>query len=116
MPVPESLRLAILITDAPASDLRGTVARRIVRAAARTGHQLLPVLFYEDGAYTVLPSACRDRWVRLASATGITLAVCPAAAERRGLTAGNTDPDPFVFQGLLAWLGEALEADRLLTF
>ncbi|MDX1570947.1 MAG: DsrE family protein [Xanthomonadales bacterium] len=110
-----ALSLAILLSEGPAEDVRGSIARATIRAAVRATHRVLPVLFYSDAAYTLLPCPARDRWLQLADATGATLVACPAAAERRGISVETLGPDTGIYpMGLPAWLGQALAADRLL--
>ncbi|MEQ8860140.1 MAG: sulfurtransferase complex subunit TusD [Pseudomonadales bacterium] len=128
------MNIAIAVHGAPYSSQAALSALRFCRAAVAAGHQVARVFFYHDGVHTASaisvppqdePSPLAD-WVELADAAGIELAVCIAAALKRGivngdeqdrydLTASNVHP-AFAIVGL----GQLIEAigssDRFVTF
>lgn len=128
------MNIAIAVHGAPYSSQAALSALRFCRAAVAAGHQVPRVFFYHDGVYTAsaLTVAPQDEpspqadWVELAESAGIELAVCIAAALKRGLVdadeqrryelaASNVHP-AFAIVGL----GQLIEAigssDRFVTF
>jgi tRNA 2-thiouridine synthesizing protein D len=109
-------------------------ALRFARAAVANGHQIHRVFFYHAGvdladSLIVTPQGERDAgddWARFATEHGVELAVCIAAALRRGVlsdqesqrydrTAANLKA-PFQIVGLGQMIEAAIEADRFVTF
>jgi tRNA 2-thiouridine synthesizing protein D len=128
------MKIAVAVYGAPASSQAPRTALRFVRAALERGHTIDRVFFYHDGvlvanALAAPPQAEADlgaEWAALAETTGIELAVCVAAALRRGVVdadeaeryerpATNLRP-PFTILGLGQLVDAALEADRVVTF
>jgi tRNA 2-thiouridine synthesizing protein D len=128
------MKFAVAVYGAPATSQSPRSALRFVRAALARGHQVDRVFFYHDGvltanALTVPPQDEADvgaEWASLAETHGIELAVCVAAALRRGVldadealrygrTTHNLRP-PFRILGLGQLVDAALSADRLVTF
>ena len=108
------MKLALMITEAPTSDARGTTARRLLAAALQAGHRADCVYFYGDGAYAALACDANRRWRQLAQAGGFELVACPSALERRGIV--PEDQNGFVVRNLTWWLDHALGADRVWRF
>ena len=109
-------------------------ALRFARAAVAAGHGIYRVFFYHDGVQignglTVPPQdepQIQSEWVALAEEHGIELAVCIAAALKRGLVdAAEQDRYDLPAASLhpafsLVGLGQLIDAigssDRFLTF
>lgn len=128
------MKFAIAVHGAPYSSQAAGTALRFVRSALEQGHEVARVFFYHDGVYGASalavppqdePSPMAD-WAELAAHHQIELAVCIAAALKRGivdageqerydLAASNLAP-PFSIVGL----GQLIEAigssDRFVTF
>ena len=128
------MRYALLVLEAPQSRAASQTALRFARAALARGHSVSRVFFYGDGVHNGSSLAVPPQdevdlvgdWRDFALANGIELAVCIAAALRRGIldtterdryerAAANLDP-AFTLTGLGQLAEAALEADRLLTF
>ncbi len=110
--------ITILVSDAP------WAALNYAQAALDAGHRLASVFFYQDAVAQIssLKVAVGDEpdlrlaWTALAQLHGLELAVCVAAAERRGIVdeaasreaglSGYSLAAPF----RLAGLGELVEA------
>lgn len=128
------MNIAIAVHGAPYASQAATSALRFCRAALAAGHSVSRVFFYHDGvhtasALTVPPQdepSPQPGWIELADSDGIELAVCIAAALKRGvvnadearryeLGASNVHP-AFAIVGL----GQLIEAigssDRFVTF
>jgi tRNA 2-thiouridine synthesizing protein D len=109
-------------------------ALRFARAAVAKGHQIHRVFFYHAGvnlanSLIVAPQGepdAGDDWARFATENGIELAVCIAAALRRGVlseqeshrydrAAANLKA-PFQIVGLGQMIEAAIVADRFVTF
>lgn len=128
------MKLAIAIHGAPYSSQAAATALRFARSALAAGHRIGRVFFYHDAVHgasslTVPPQdepSPMPGWVELAQSHQIELAVCIAAALKRGvvdaneqhryeLAASNLAP-PFNIVGL----GQLIEAigssDRFVTF
>jgi tRNA 2-thiouridine synthesizing protein D len=128
------MKLAVAVYGAPASSQAPRTALRFVRAALASGHTVDRVFFYHDGVLTAnaLATPPQDESdvgaerAALAETHGIELAVCVAAALRRGvLDAEEADRygrptqnlrAPFRILGLGQLVEAALTADRLVTF
>jgi tRNA 2-thiouridine synthesizing protein D len=128
------MKLAIAIHGAPYSSQAAATALRFARAAVAAGHSVHRVFFYHDGVHAASAIAVppqdepspMDGWIELAEQHGAELAVCIAAALKRGvvdadearryeLPGRNVHP-AFAIVGL----GQLLEAigstDRFVTF
>ncbi|WP_341504146.1 sulfurtransferase complex subunit TusD [Gallaecimonas sp. GXIMD4217] len=110
--------ITILVSDAP------WAALNYAKAALDAGHSLASVFFYQDAVAQIssLKVPVGDEpdlnkaWTALARQQGLELAVCVAAAERRGIVdeqasldaglTGHSLAEPF----RLAGLGELVEA------
>lgn len=128
------MNLALAIHGAPYASQASGTALRFARAALAAGHTVHRVFFYHDGVHgaSVLAVPPQDepspmpQWADLAEQHGIELAVCIAAALKRGvvdadeqqryeLAGANLHP-AFAIVGL----GQLIEAigssDRFITF
>lgn len=128
------LVFAVLVNEGPYTHQASDTAYQFVKAALGQGHQVERVFFYHDGvnnatALTTPPADDRDvvrRWSELAAAHEIDLAVCVAAAQRRGIVdAGEArrhrKPCANLAAGFrIAGLGQLVEAaivaDRVVEF
>ena len=115
------MRLSLLVQSAPLSTPAAGVALRFASAAVAAGHTVQRVFFYKDAAaignrFAADDGGVRDAWAALAERAGFELAICIAAAGRRGVVEGESLAEGFAIVGL-GQLVEAMEqSDRLVTF
>jgi tRNA 2-thiouridine synthesizing protein D len=128
------VNLTIAVHGAPYSSQASATALRFVRAAIGAGHEVHRVFFYHDGVHTAsaLAVAPQDEpsslpgWVELANDHEIELAVCIAAALKRGVI-NEQERDRYDLPGssahpsfAIVGLGQLIEAicstDRFVTF
>jgi tRNA 2-thiouridine synthesizing protein D len=128
------MKFAIVVHGDGVSSDSPQTALRFARAALAQGHKIHRVFFYHGGvslanALAVQPQDERDigeEWARFARDHDIELAVCVAAALRRGVLS-QQEADryerpaaslkaPYQFVGLGQLIEAAIEADRFITF
>lgn len=109
-------------------------ALNFARAVVDEGHQLYRVFFYHAGASVANALAIREQdepnlpqqWLALASEYEVELAVCVAAAQRRGVLSAAEQQrylmpaasalNGFTIVGLGQMLEAAITADHFVTF
>lgn len=128
------MKLALAVHGSPYSSQAAGTALRFARAAVAGGHEVYRVFFYHDGVQTgsALAVPPQDEpsplagWVELAEQANVELAVCIAAALKRGLVDAdeqqrydlpgcNLHP-AFAIVGLGQLLDAILSTDRFVTF
>ena len=115
------MRINLLVQCGPDAAAAATTAQRFARAVLDAGHAIGRVFFYKDAVavgnhFAADKDGLRQGWRELASRGGFELAVCVAAAERRGIVEGKSLAEGFTIVGL-GQLIEAMESgDRLVTF
>ena len=128
------MNFAIAIHGDAATSESPRLALRFARAAVAKGHGIHRVFFYHAGvnlanALIVQPQGEVDtaaEWAAFANEHGIELAVCVAAALRRGVmgsddavryerATANVTP-PYQIVGLGQMVEAAIAADRFVTF
>jgi tRNA 2-thiouridine synthesizing protein D len=128
------MNIAIVVHGDGAGGESPFAALRFARAVLAKGHRIHRVFFYHGGvnlanALAVQPQDeldIADEWAKFADTNGIELAVCVAAALRRGIL-GHDDAErysrpaasvkaPFQIVGLGQMIEAAIEADRFITF
>ena len=115
------MRLSLLVQSAPLSTPAACVALRFASAAVAAGHTVQRVFFYKDAAaignrFAADDDGVRQSWAALAEQASFELAICIAAAGRRGVVEGESLAEGFAIVGL-GQLVEAMEqSDRLVTF
>ncbi len=128
------MKIGIAVHGAPYSSQASATALRFARAALAAGHTLPRVFFYHDGvhaasALTVPPQdepSPQPGWAELAQNHGVELAVCIAAALKRGivndeereryeLAAASLHP-AFTIVGLGQLVDAVCATDRFVTF
>ena len=115
------MRISLLIQGSPHTTRAPANALGFAEAAIAAGHTIARVFFYKDavivGSRLAADDApARERWHALATSAGFELAVCIAAAGRRGVVDGESLAEGFAIVGL-GQLVEAMEtSDRLVTF
>jgi len=128
------MKFAIVVNEGPYTHQAADSAYHFARAALAGGHEIVRVFFYHDGVHNgtrlaTPPQDERDitaRWSALAAAHNIDLAVCVAAAQRRGvvdaaeqkrhgLDANNIAPG-FRIAGLGQLIDAGIRAERLMAF
>jgi tRNA 2-thiouridine synthesizing protein D len=134
-PIPTTImNFAIAIHGDAAASESPRLALRFARAALAKGHRIHRVFFYHAAvslanALAVQPQGETDPaadWVQFATEHDVELAVCVAAALRRGILSAD-DADryericsnvkaPFQIVGLGQMIEAAIEADRFVTF
>ena len=128
------MKFALAVHGAPYSSQASTTALRFARAALASGHSVHRVFFYHDGVHAASALAVPPQdepspqpgWVTLAEAHGIELAVCIAAALKRGVVnqgeqqryeLGGSNVHPaFAIVGLGQLLEAIATTDRFITF
>lgn len=114
------MRINLLVQGGPGAASAPNTARCFAQAVLDSGHAIGRVFFYKDavavGNRFVGDESLRRGWCELARRGGFELAVCVAAAERRGVVEGKSLAEGFAIVGL-GQLIEAMESgDRLVTF
>ena len=128
------MKISLLVLGSPLAGAGADSAWRYADAAARKGHELISVFFYQDGVYNgneyCAPAQDEvprvERWAELAQSSNAELILCVASAARRGIldeaearrfskNAGNMHP-AFTLAGLGQLVDAAAHCDRLLTF
>ena len=132
--MPRATSFAIVVHGALPDSQAALSALALARAAVADGHQILRVFFYHQAvtianALRVTPSDEPDDaelWLAFAREHDLELAVCVAAAQRRGivreaeraryaLPASNLRPG-FELVGLGQLIDATTQADRTITF
>jgi tRNA 2-thiouridine synthesizing protein D len=128
------VKLTIAVHGAPYSSQSSATALRFARAAVAGGHTVHRVFFYHDGVHTASSVAVAPQdeasplpgWVALAQEHDVELAVCIAAALKRGLVneqereryelpGSNAHPE-FAIVGLGQLIESICSTDRFVTF
>jgi tRNA 2-thiouridine synthesizing protein D len=128
------MNISIAVHGDAATSESPSLALRFARAAIAKGHRIHRVFFYHAGvalanSLVVQPQGetdVADAWAAFAREHDIELAVCVAAALRRGVLsdedaeryariASNVKP-PFRIVGLGQWVDAIVESDRVVTF
>ena len=114
------MRINLLAQNAPFATSALPNALRFAQAALAGGHVIDRVFFYKEAVvignrFASDEDGVRAGWVALAAEGGFELAICIAAAARRGIVA-DTLAEGFAIVGL-GQLIEAMETgDRLVGF
>ncbi len=123
----------LIVHSAPDTGGGSQTALHFARTLHRLGHTLKQVFFYHEGVRNALGSQVSpqdesdllSQWQALAQSTQAQLAVCIAAATRRGvLNADEADrlqristlAEPFELVGLGQLIEATMTADRCITF
>jgi tRNA 2-thiouridine synthesizing protein D len=128
------MNFAIVVHGDPTSSAAPANALRFATAVLARGHRIERVFFYHDAvvladALAVTPQDEADigaAWAEFGRREDVELAVCVAAALRRGVL-GEADAqryaracaslrEPFQIVGLGQLIDAAINADRLVTF
>ena len=128
------MKLSIAVHGAPYSSQSSATAVKFAAAALAAGHEIYRVFFYHDGARTadtlaVTPQdekSVLDRWLALKQDHDFELAVCIAAALKRGMlnteesqrydkSAANVAAE-FEVVGLGQLIDAIMVSDRFVTF
>ena len=110
----------MLVQSAPFASGAFANAQRFARAALAAGHVIDRVFFYKEAVavgnrFASDEEGVRAEWIALAAEGDFELAICIAAAARRGII-DDTVADGFAIVGL-GQLVEAIEdGDRLVSF
>lgn len=114
------MRINLLVQGAPLATSAPHTALRFAAAVLDAGHDIRRVFFYKDAVqvgnrFAADEDCQRSQWRALAERGGFELALCIAAAERRGIVEA-TLADGFAIVGL-GQLVDAMEtSERLVTF
>ena len=117
----EAARITLLVQGAPRATRADAAALAFARAAVAAGEVIHRVFFYKDAIYAASryvqdEEGTAESWASLADEHGFELAVCVAAAQRRGVVEDESLADGFAVVGL-GQMVEAMEAsDRVVTF
>lgn len=126
------MKFALMVNGSPYRSQGASSAYRFAAAAVAQGHEVVRVFFHGDGVYNAVRDANPPAdelqllrlWRDLARNHGVDLAVCSAAAERRGVLGGQGEEmeafpgmaDGFRVAGLGLWMDACLAADRVIVF
>lgn len=126
-----ALRYTLLVTQGVYGRQGGATALRFAKAVVDSGHRLQMVFFYQDGVshanHLVSPASDEESlyqgWCQLSQSSACSLAVCVAAAERRGVVdetvaqqhqlANFNMQAPFRMAGLAELTAAMLDSDRV---
>ena len=116
-----AMRINLLVQGGPLATSAPNTARHFAQAALDAGHAIGRVFFYKDAVvvgngFAGDDGGLREAWRELAERGGFELAVCVAAAERRGLVEGKSLAEGFVIVGLGQLIDAMENGDRLVTF
>ncbi|MBV1905964.1 MAG: sulfurtransferase complex subunit TusD [Pseudomonadales bacterium] len=128
------MNFAIAVYAAPYSHQSPDTAYQFALAALNAGHSITRIFFYHSGVFNAsglsIPPQDEiniiERWAQLSKKFDVELAVCIAAALKRGiideaesrryeLTQHNIHP-AFQIVGLGQWVDAMITADRVLVF
>jgi len=130
----DPMNISIAIHGDAAASESPSLALRFARAAVAKGHRIHRVFFYHAGvalanSLVVQPQGERDiaeEWAAFARDHDVELAVCIAAALRRGVLSdddaaryergGSNVKPPFRIVGLGQWVDAVVASDRVVTF
>lgn len=116
---------SIAVSGSPQATEAPRSALAFARAAAARGHSIHRVFFYGDGVAIASSIGANNKdtlardWLSFAEASQTELAVCVAAAERRGIAPADSAEEgaaAFNFVGLGQLAEAAIVSDRVLTF
>ena len=114
------LRIDLLVQGAPLDTGAPRRALKFAQAALDTGHRIGRIFFYKDAVtvgdrFASDEAGTREGWVQLAAQHGFELAICVAAAARRGIVEETVAP-AFTIVGLGQLVEAAESSDRLVSF
>ena len=117
------MKIGILVNEGPYTHAASDSAYLFCKAALAAGHEIQRVFFYHDGVnnasrLTEPPQDDRhivNRWSKLATEHKLDLAVCVAAALRRGIKEDNL-AEGLRISGLGQLIETSIQAERLVTF
>jgi tRNA 2-thiouridine synthesizing protein D len=128
------MNISIAVHGDPANSEAPSLALRFARAAVAKGHRIHRVFFYHAAvalanSMVVQPQGeadVADEWAEFGREHRVELAVCIAAALRRGVLSdedaehydrvGANLKSPFRIVGLGQWVDAIVESDRVVTF
>ena len=114
------MRLTLLVQGSPTASDAERTALGFARAAVDAGETLHRVFFYKDAIHGANrfrdDDATAGAWARLAAENGFELAVCVAAAQRRGVVEGESLAEGFEVVGLGQMIEAIESSDRVVTF
>ena len=115
------MRFSLLVQGAPSTTSAPHNALEFARAAVARGHAIGRVFFYKDAVilanrFAADEGALREDWTTLAAEAECELAVCIAAAGRRGIVENDTLAEGFAIVGLGQLIEAMEESDRLVAF
>ena len=128
------MKYSIMVNEGPYTHQASDTALQFCKAALEAEHEIFRVFFYHDGVnngtrFTVPPGDDRNiqkEWSKLAETHEIDLAICIAAAQRRGIMDadeakrqgidGNNIAPGFRISGLGQLIEGGIIADRQLVF
>ena len=114
------MRINLLVQGAPFATSASVNALRFATAALAAGHAIGRVFFYKEAVavgnrFASDDDGVRAGWVALSAEGGFELAICIAAAARRGIV-----PDSLAEGFAIVGLGQLIEAmedgERLVSF
>ena len=114
------MRIDLLVQSAPLDTGAPGRALKFAHAALDAGHRIGRIFFYKDAVtvgnrFASDDAGIREGWTELAAQHGFELAICVAAASRRGIVEESIAP-AFTIVGLGQLIEAAESSDRLVSF
>lgn len=114
------MRINLLIQGTPLGATART-AFEFAKAALADGHEIGRVFFYKEAValgnrFAKDEAGIRAGWTALAAQSGFELAICVAAAGRRGVVEGESLAAGFAIVGLGQLVAAMEEGERLVSF
>ena len=118
------MNISLLVQSNPIPSSTQLLALQFAQQAITQGHSLHRIFFYKEGAlvgnkYSASPedeTNIQAKWGVFAQETGTELAICIAAAQRRGIIGSKNVAEGFTIVGLGQMVEAMLESDRTVTF
>lgn len=114
------MRIDLLVQGAPLETGAPGCALAFAQAVLDAGHRIGRIFFYKDAVtvgnrFASDGDGVREGWTELAAQHGFELAICVAAASRRGIADESIAPG-FSIVGLGQLIEAAESSDRLVSF
>lgn len=110
-----------LLVQGPPLGARARNALGFASAVLAAGHEIERVFFYKEAVaignrFATAESGDRAAWLALAADGGFELAICIAAAARRGVVEGQSLATGFEIVGLGQLVSAMEDGERLVSF
>ena len=122
------MKFSLLVSADPTQSVTAEQAYQFSKAALASGHEVYRIFFYQAGTLAadakllIGDTNLAEQWAKLSAQKSLELCLCPASAERHGLTDASAHksaslPHPaFVFGGLAQLVDAYQQSDRVVSF